>query len=63
MRPSLSEAVPARIRPETLNSASTETTVAAAAGVMPSIFCAMGEAWEMFIMPATAPQVIMTIIR
>ena len=55
--PRRSDNAPEARRPSILKRASKETTAAALAGVKPIICCAMGDAWEIIIMPANAPQV------
>ena len=62
MRPKRSDSVPATMRPAALKSASTDTAVAASETLMPTIFWAIGEAWEVIMRPLNAPQVSITII-
>ena len=55
-QPIWSDIIPARIRPKVLNNASTDTTSAAFFALIPAMFCAMPEAWDMAIIPRTAPK-------
>ena len=57
MRPIRSDKRPARIRPEALKTARTDTAVLAITAVIPTIFAATAEAWEITIIPLKAPQV------